>query len=45
MFWIVVLTAVWENSGEYWFSSPSELVSPRQDYQGLAQSFIARYVA
>jgi len=34
MFWMVVFTAVWENSGEYWFSRPSELVSSRRDYQG-----------
>jgi len=45
MFWFVVLAAVRENNGECWFSRPSELVSPRRDYQRLAQVFVAQIVA
>jgi len=39
MCWFVVLATVWENSGECWFSRPSELVSPERDYHRLAQDF------
>jgi len=35
----VSLAIVRENSGECWFSRPSELVSPKRDYQRLAQDF------
>jgi len=33
--WVAVAR---ENSGEHWFSRPSEHVSPRRDQQRLAQA-------
>jgi len=36
MSWFAVLATAREDSGEYWFSRPSELVSPKRDYQKLA---------
>ena len=30
------------NSGECWFSRPGELVSPKRDYQRLAQDSVAQ---